>query len=80
LTIEAPSACPVYRGRVIRGIDPSAATPEWMVRRLQRCGVRAIHPVVDVTNYVLLELGEPMHAFDLAKVADGIRVRSAHAR
>jgi phenylalanyl-tRNA synthetase beta chain len=78
LTIEAPSACPVYRGRVIRGIDPSAATPEWMVRRLQRCGVRAIHPVVDVTNYVLLELGEPMHAFDLAKVADGIRVRSAH--
>lgn len=79
VSIEAKAACPVYCGRVIRGIDAQAATPDWMIRRLQRCGLRAIHPVVDVTNYVLLELGEPMHAFDLAKVAGGIRVRSAQA-
>ncbi|MDD5366796.1 MAG: phenylalanine--tRNA ligase subunit beta [Gallionellaceae bacterium] len=79
VTIEAQAACPVYCGRVIRGVNPNAATPDWMVRRLQRCGVRAISPVVDVTNYVLLELGEPMHAFDLAKVAGGIRVRAAQA-
>lgn len=76
---EAETACPVYCGRVIRGIDPNAVTPAWMVSRLQRCGVRAIHPVVDVTNYVLLELGEPMHAFDLARLSGGIRVRPARA-
>lgn len=77
--IAATAACPVYCGRVIRGIDAGARTPDWMVRHLQRCGLRAIHPVVDVTNYVLLELGEPMHAFDLAKVSGVIRVRPAQA-
>lgn len=77
--IAAQDACPVYCGRVIRGIDAGTRTPDWMVRRLQRGGIRAIHPVVDVTNYVLLELGEPMHAFDLAKVSGGIRVRPASA-
>ncbi|MDD3529222.1 MAG: phenylalanine--tRNA ligase subunit beta [Gallionellaceae bacterium] len=77
--IAAQDACPVYCGRVIRGIDAGARTPDWMVRRLQRGGIRAIHPVVDVTNYVLLELGEPMHAFDLAKVSGAIRVRPASA-
>ena len=76
---EVSSACPLYCGRVIRGVDATAVTPDWMVRRLQRCGLRAIHPVVDVTNYVLLELGEPMHAFDLAKVTGGIYVRTAKA-
>ncbi len=79
VTIDAGHACPVYCGRVIRGVDPKAVTPDWMVRRLQRCGVRTIHPVVDVTNYVLLELGEPMHAFDLARLSGGIQVRAAGA-
>ena len=70
-------ACPRYLGRVIKGINPTATTPLWMVEKLRRSGVRAIDPVVDVTNYVLLELGQPMHAFDLAKLSGGIRVRLA---
>ena len=79
VNIEASDACPIYCGRVIKGIDPTARTPEWMARRLQRSGVRTLHPVVDVTNYVLLELGQPMHAFDLAKIAGSIHVRHAIA-
>lgn len=77
--IEQESACPLYVGRVIRGIDPAAATPAWMVRRLERSGLRSIHPVVDVTNYVMLELGQPMHGFDLAKLRGPLRVRLAMA-
>lgn len=77
--ITAPQACPRYCGRVIREIDPQAATPEWMVRRLERSGLRSIHPVVDVTNYVLLELGQPMHGFDLEKLQGGIQARMARA-
>ena len=73
----APEACPRYACRVIRGIDPNAETPLWMVERLRRGGIRTISPVVDITNYVLLELGQPMHAFDLAEVAGEIRVRLA---
>lgn len=70
-------ACPRYLGRVIKGINPTATTPLWMVEKLRRSGVRAIDPVVDVTNFVLMELGQPMHAFDLAKLSGGIKVRLA---
>ncbi len=75
--ITASSACPRYAGRVVRGIDPTAQTPIWMQEKLRRCGIRSLSPVVDVTNYVMLELGQPMHAFDLAKLDGGIRVRQA---
>ena len=78
IRVEAPAACPRYLGRVIEGVDPRAATPLWMQERLRRSGLRSIHPIVDVTNYVLLELGQPMHAFDLARIDGGIRVRHAH--
>ncbi|WP_415900474.1 phenylalanine--tRNA ligase subunit beta [Neptuniibacter sp. QD48_11] len=69
--------CPRYVGRVIRGINPQAETPLWMKQKLERSGVRSIDPVVDVTNYILLELGQPMHAFDLDKLSGGIVVRRA---
>ncbi len=78
INIAASEACPRYLGRVIKDINPSAQTPLWMVEKLRRCGVRAIDPVVDVTNYVLLELGHPMHAFDLAKIDGAINVRFAN--
>ena len=75
INVEANEACPRYLGRVIKGINPSATTPLWMVEKLRRCGTRAIDPVVDVTNYVLLELGHPMHAFDLAKLDGGVNAK-----
>ena len=77
LEVQAPEACPQYLGRVIRGVDVNAETPLWMQERLRRSGMRSLGPVVDVTNYVLLELGQPMHAFDLARLSGGIRVRYA---
>ncbi|MCE2595192.1 phenylalanine--tRNA ligase subunit beta [Motilimonas cestriensis] len=73
-----PEACPRYLGRVIKGINLAAETPLWMVEKLRRCGVRSIDPVVDITNFVLLEFGHPMHAFDLAKIDGGIKVRLAN--
>jgi len=75
--VSAPQACPRYVGRVIRDIDPDAVTPLWMQERLRRGGVRSLGPLVDVTNYVMLELGQPMHAFDLDQLQGGIRVRLA---
>lgn len=75
--ILAPTACPRYLGRVIRNVDLSRPTPLWMVERLRRADVRSIDAAVDITNYVMLELGQPMHAFDLAEINGGIRVRMA---
>ncbi|MCC5851333.1 MAG: phenylalanine--tRNA ligase subunit beta [Alkalimonas sp.] len=77
IQLEAAEACPRYLGRVIRNINPGVASPLWLVEKLRRSGVRSIDPVVDVTNYVLLELGHPMHAFDLAKIDGDIQVRYA---
>ena len=77
VTLEDAAGCPRYLGRVIAGIDIKAATPFWVVERLRRSGLRSIDPVVDVTNYVMVELGQPMHAFDLDRLDDGIVVRRA---
>ncbi len=77
VSLEAPQACPKYVGRVIRDIDAQAATPVWMQERLRRSGLRSIDPIVDVTNYVMLELGAPMHGFDLDRLDSGIEVRWA---
>jgi phenylalanyl-tRNA synthetase beta chain len=75
ITLKSPKDCPRYAGRIIRGIDPKAKTPLWMAETLRRCGLRSISPTVDVTNFVLLELGQPMHAFDLDKLNGEIIVR-----
>jgi phenylalanyl-tRNA synthetase beta chain len=77
--VEQPQACPRYTGRIIKGVNAAAATPTWMVQRLERSGLRSISAVVDITNYVLLELGQPLHAFDLARLKGDIRVRLANA-
>ncbi len=77
--ISAPSACPLYLGRLIKGVNATAETPLWMQERLRRSGLRSLGPVVDVTNYVLIELGQPLHAFDAAKLSGGIEVRMAQA-
>lgn len=79
IKITAPEACPRYLGRLIKGMNPQAATPLWMQEQLRRSGQRSLGILVDVTNYVLLELGQPLHAFDAAKLSGGITVRYAHA-
>ena len=77
--LDAPAACPRFVGCVLRGVDNTVPTPLWMRERLRRAGVRSISPVVDVTNYVMLEFGQPMHAYDLARLQGPIRVRLAAA-
>ena len=77
IQVEAVEACPRYLGRVVKGINVKAPTPLWMKEKLRRCGIRSIDAVVDVTNYVLLELGQPMHAFDKDRIEGGIVVRMA---
>lgn len=79
VTVADAAACPLYCGRVIRGVNAAVPTPTWMVRRLERSGLRSINAVVDVTNYVMWEMGQPMHAFDLATLSGGIAVRRAQA-
>ena len=69
--------CPRYLDRVIRGVNQKAKSPLWMVERLRRCGIRAVSPVVDVTNYVMLEYSQPLHSFDLNKLHGRIVVRKA---
>lgn len=77
IRVAASQACPRYLGRIVKGIKLDAQTPLWMQEKLRRCGIRSIDPVVDVTNYVLLELGQPMHAFDLDKLSGSVQVRMA---
>ncbi|KAA3650926.1 MAG: phenylalanine--tRNA ligase subunit beta [Proteobacteria bacterium] len=78
VTVKAAQACARYSGRIIKGINNQTQTPLWLKERLRKSGLRSIHPVVDVTNYVMLEWGQPMHAFDYHQVDQGIVVRMAH--
>ena len=73
--IEAPDLCGRFSGRVVRGVNARAATPDWMRSRLERAGQRPISALVDISNYVMLELGRPSHIFDLDKVQGGLVVR-----
>ncbi len=75
--LESPAACPRFAGRVIQGVNSAARTPVWMRERLRRAGLRPISPVVDVTNYVMLEFGQPMHGYDLRRLSAHIEVREA---
>jgi phenylalanyl-tRNA synthetase beta chain len=75
--VDEPAACPRYCGRMIAGVNAQAVTPDWMVRRLDYSGLRSISAIVDITNYVLLEMGQPLHAFDAAKLQGDIHVRLA---
>ena len=77
IKINAPDACGQYVGRIIANINAAAPTPEWMKKRLERAGFRSISALVDITNYLTLECGRPMHAFDNDKLSDGIDVRFA---
>ncbi|WP_428827602.1 phenylalanine--tRNA ligase subunit beta [Azonexus sp. IMCC34842] len=77
VVLDAPTACPLYCGRIIKGVDAKAPTPEWMKRRLERSGIRSISALVDVTNYVMLELGQPLHAFDNTKLNGAVHARMA---
>ncbi|MEP6702153.1 MAG: phenylalanine--tRNA ligase subunit beta [Betaproteobacteria bacterium] len=75
VTITAPDGCGRFTGRVIRNVNAKAPTPQWMIERLARSGQRSISALVDVTNYVMLELGRPLHVYDLAKLHGAIDVR-----
>jgi phenylalanyl-tRNA synthetase beta chain len=77
VSLEARAGCPIFAARVIRGVDPKAKSPTWLLERLRRVGINGISPIVDVTNYVMTELGQPMHAYDLRRLTGGIAVRPA---
>ena len=78
IRLDAPEACPIYCGRVISKVNAKAPTPEWMKRRIERSGLRSISALVDITNYVMLELGQPLHAFDNQKLHGTISARLSH--
>ncbi|GIU06319.1 phenylalanine--tRNA ligase subunit beta [Shewanella glacialipiscicola] len=75
INVKVPAACPRYLGRVVKNVNVKAPTPLWMQEKLRRSGIRSIDPIVDITNFVLIEFGQPMHAFDLAKLTGDIQVR-----
>lgn len=78
IELKTPEACPRYLLRVVKNVNVKAQSPIWLQEKLRRCGIRSIDPIVDITNYVLLELGQPMHAFDASKVAQPVQVRLAN--
>ncbi|UKH19694.1 phenylalanine--tRNA ligase subunit beta [Actinobacillus pleuropneumoniae] len=75
--LQAPEACPRYLARVVKNVNVKATSPLWLQEKLRRCGIRSIDPIVDITNLSLLELGQPMHAFDASKIDGAIQVRMA---
>ena len=75
VSVQAPDLCGRFSGRIVRGVNTKAQTPAWMVERLARCGQRSISPLVDISNYVMFELGRPSHIFDLDKIHGGLQVR-----
>lgn len=77
IQLQTPEACPRYLLRVVKNVNVKAQSPIWMQEKLRRCGIRSIDPIVDITNYILLELGQPMHAFDAEKIAQPVQVRLA---
>ena len=76
--VVSTEGCPRYLGRVIKNVNTKAATPEWMERALVRSGIRQHSILVDITNYVLMELGQPLHAFDGGKIQGSVQVRQAN--
>jgi len=77
VNIEAAAGCPIFASRLIRGVKPEAQSPGWLRERLRRVGINSISPIVDVTNYVMIELGQPLHAYDSTRLAGKITVRAA---
>lgn len=77
VVLDAQVACPLYYGRIVKHVNAKAPTPEWMKRRLERSGIRAISSLVDITNYVMLELGQPLHAFDNTRLEGAVHARMA---
>ncbi len=75
VAVQAPDLCGRFSGRVVKGVNPKAQTPAWMVDRLARCGQRSVSPLVDISNYVMFEFGRPSHIFDLNKIHGGLQVR-----
>lgn len=73
--VQAPDLCGRFSGRIIKGVNTAVQTPQWMVERLARCGQRSVSPLVDISNYVMFELGRPTHIFDLDKIQGGLQVR-----